>query len=391
MTPEVVPLQDEVDQPKMFIPKLVYFFTNGANACLLPYFSLYYQNLGLSGQVSGILLSIPPLVAMFAAPAWGALADATQRHKAVLLLTMGASALSVLLIPMVDRTLALALVILIYALFTAPITPLVDNSVLELLGAQRQGEYGLQRVWGSIGWGITGLASGWMVGWFGLPVTFYLYAGLLLAGTLVALRLPVSRAAFTLPFGHHLRQLVAERRWLVFLLVAWAAGAGFAMLSNYYFVYLNDLGARNLSMGVALAIGVLGEIPFMFYSGRLLNRLGPRLMLGIGTAILAARALSYFLIQDVWLGVAVQILHGPSYVFLWVGGVAYAARLARPGMGATAQGAFGGAFTGLGFATGALLGGIFFDAVGIHPTYLLAALGLSAAAGLFLWNNRGKK
>lgn len=328
---------------------------------------------------------------MFAAPVWGALADTTQRHKAILQLAMGASALAVLLIPMVDRTLALALVILIYAIFAAPISPLIDNSVLELLGPNRQGEYGLQRMWGSIGWGITGLASGWIVGWFGLPVTFRLYAGLMLAGLLVALRLPVSRATLSMPSGADLRHFLAERRWLVFLVVAWVAGAGFALLSNYYLVYLNDLGASNLSMGVALALGVAGEIPFMFYSGRLLERFGPRPMLGIGIAILAGRALAYFLVQEAWMGVALQILHGPSYVFIWVGGVAYAARLARPGMGATAQGAFSGAFMGLGFATGALLGGIFFDAVGIHPTYLLASVALGAVAGLFLVYNRGKK
>lgn len=371
----------------MFIPKLIYFFYSSALACLLPYFSLYYQSLGMNGQTSGLLLSIPPLMALFAAPAWGALADATRSHKRILILTMGASGLSVLLISRQPAILGLAMIIGLYAFFSSPISPLIDSSILELLGSRRD-RYGLQRVWGTVGWGITSLFSGWLVGQFGLPVIFYLYPVFITLGLLSAIGLPVKRVALEFSFGHSLRQLMADRRWYVFLGVAWAAGAGFAMLSNYYFVYLNDLGVNTTLMGVALALGVLSEIPFMLFSSRLLRRFGPALMLVIGTALLAVRALAYFLVTDGWLAIALHILHGPSYVFLWVGGVAYAGQLARAGMGATAQGAFNGAFTGLGFATGALLGGALFDMIGIHPTYLVASVVMLLSAGLFSWSNR---
>ncbi|GAH04247.1 unnamed protein product, partial [marine sediment metagenome] len=75
----------------MFLPRAIYFFYYGATASLLPFLAIYYESLGLSGYQIGFLAGLMPLIALFSAPFWGGLADATQKHKRLLLLAMSTS------------------------------------------------------------------------------------------------------------------------------------------------------------------------------------------------------------------------------------------------------------------------------------------------------------
>ena len=70
-----------------------YFMYYAAAAALVPFLIVYYQNLGLTGTQIGFLAGIPPLVSLFSAPFWGALADMTQRHKLSLLIAISGAIL----------------------------------------------------------------------------------------------------------------------------------------------------------------------------------------------------------------------------------------------------------------------------------------------------------
>lgn len=375
----------------MRVPRAIYFFYFAGAACLIPYLALYYQSLGLSWGQIGILTGIPSVTAMLAAPAWGAAADATRQHKRVLLLALSLSALSVLVIGMVDRFPTLVVIVAIYAVFTAPILPLVDNSVVEQLGTRR-GDYGRQRVWGSYGWGAAGLASGWIISAAGMGVIFPLYALLLGSGLLFAWRFRVSEASIGIKLGRNLHLLFSNRRWLLFLGMVWAAGAGLAMLNNFYFIFLKEIGTSDGLLGVALALGILSEIPVMLYSNRLLKRFEAVGLLMIAAIIIILRILAYSLAVSPGQALALQLLQGPTFALVWVAGVEFASQIAPKGMGATAQGVFSGIFSGLGFASGSVLGGVLFGAYGVRIMYQCAAGVVLAGLLLFvLFNLLGKK
>jgi PPP family 3-phenylpropionic acid transporter len=374
---------------QMSAPRAVYFFFFAAASTLVPYLTLYYQTLGLSGIQIGILAAIPPIVSLFAAPAWGALADKTRRHRTILLSAMGLSAIVNLSMILMQQFSSLAFIVAMAAFVTAPIIPLVDNSVIEQLGARRN-EYGKQRVWGSYGWGVAGLASGWLVGKMGLPVIFVSYALLLGLGLLMARNFPVSAKGIGLHLGNNVLSLLTQRRWILFLLVVWIAGAGIAMFNNYYFIFLDQIGTSDGMMGVALALGILSEIPFFIYSNRFLKRFGSAGVLLIGTGVITIRNLVCSMVGIPWQGLALQLIQGPTFALVWVAGVEFASQIAPPGMGATAQGIFGGVFTGLGFASGSLLGGILMQELGIRPMYQISALGVFLASLLFILVSRSK-
>ena len=152
----------------MVLPKAFYLLYYGAAASLIPFVPLYYQDNGLSGEKIGLLLAIPPLVMLVGAPLWSGLADATQQHKRVLMLAIVLALVSVIALSMISSFFIFIPVVAAYALFIAPILPLVDNTVLNMLG-ERRDEYGKQRFWGAVGWGIAAPVVGWLgkTAWIG--------------------------------------------------------------------------------------------------------------------------------------------------------------------------------------------------------------------------------
>ena len=147
---------------------------------------------------------------------------------------------------------------------------------------------------------------------------------------------------------------------------------------------MDDIGASNTLMGLALTVATISEIAFFFYSDRLLGRWGVRRLLAVSLLALSVRLVAYSLVSMPWAVLLIQLLHGPTFTLMWVAGVAYAARLAPPGMGATAQGLLSGVAFGLSAAAGALIGGLLYDAVGPFMMYRVAAIGVLVALLIFV-------
>ncbi|GAB4433142.1 MAG: MFS transporter [Anaerolineae bacterium] len=364
-------------------PKLFYFFIFVALAGILPYLTLYYEELGLSGRQIGILVGLPPLVGLFSAPLFGAIADATGRHKQLLVLIVAGMAASVLAWSLVTSFAGLAVVVFVYALFFAPTVPLVDKTVLDLL-SNDSGKYGRVRLWGSVGWGLGAPLAGFIIGKTNLHIGFYLCFVFLLALVWVSVQMPVAPVSLAGNYWRELRVLVGSMRWVVFMLVVFVAGAALSVIHNYLFLYLNQLGASETWMGLSLTLATVSEFAAFYFSAQMLARWGTRGLLTAALLFLAVRLLGYAATSSAAVVIALQLLHGPTFGALWVGGVTHADRLAPVGMGATAQGIFTGVTMGLGAAFGAFVGGLLYQNLGLVAMYQWAGLSVLAALILFI-------
>ena len=270
-----------------------------------------------------------------------------------------------------------------YAFFAAPVMPLVDNSVMELLG-ERSALYGRQRVWGAIGWGVAGALAGMLVDRLGLGFSFYAYLFFMAVGLAVSTRMVVSGGTIGQPFGAGIRTVMGNRPLMIFLVTALIASMGSGIVHNYLFLYLSDLGASETLMGLSLTVATLSEMPVFFFSSWLLRKVGARGLLLLAIAAYVVRLLAYTLMPPVWLVLPINLLHGLTFSALWVAGVSYVNQVTPKGSGATAQGLFSGLTMGLGSATGAVLGGTLYDSLG--PTVVFQAAALWIAVGLvFFW------
>jgi MFS transporter, PPP family, 3-phenylpropionic acid transporter len=359
-----------------------YFLYYAALAALMPYLAIYFASRGLSGVEIGLLTSIVPLVTTLGATFWTEVADATGRHRTVLVAVIGIALVAAFALSLATHVAPLALLTALLAFHLAPAMPLLDHAVLEALG-DRAHAYGRQRVWGALGWAATAPLAGWVTSHYGLSWSFFLFLATMPWVALVAMRIPYAAAAGRQPLGGGLTLVVRDGRWIPFLLAGFAGGVGLALVSYFLPLHLRDLGADYGLIGLAVAIPAASEIPFMFFGGILLTVVGPRRMIIVAVAAMALRLLLTGVITDhAWLAAA-QVLHGPSFGVLWIAGVAYARELAPNGRGAVAQGLFTAVTGGLGGFAGSLLGGVTYDALGGGGTFLVAA-GLTASAALLL-------
>lgn len=367
--------------------RLFYFFYFGGMASLVPFLTVYYELSGLSGRQIGILTGITPLVTLVASPIWGGAADATRRHRLLLVLALSGVMASVLAFPRSSSFLGLLLIVFGYAFFSAPIVPLVDNSVIEFLGSRRR-EYGKQRLWGAIGWGMIAPLVGEASDRLGFNWLFYACFGLMLVTVLWARTIPITRARLEEPFWRSVRQLLANRELVLLLVTVFVGGMGLSVINNYLFPYMKQLGADNGLMGVAQTVATISELPVMFFSVWLLQRWDAPRLLAVGLVAYVVRALALSWVRDPWLVLPIQMLHGPTFGLMWIAGVAYASEIAPAGMGATAQGVFGSVMFGLAAAAGGFFGGILYDTVGLALMFRLVGMSVFVAWLVLLVANR---
>jgi PPP family 3-phenylpropionic acid transporter len=352
----------------ILLTKGYYFIFFAAASALLPFLALYYQQLGLSGRQIGLLTSIPFWITIFSALLWGGLADATQQHKRLLSLAIIGAAGTAVLISWAASFFLLIPIIAVWALFTGPIMPLVDNTALEILGDQSH-QYGKIRLWGALGWGISAPVMGELVERLGLDWIFYGYALLMLMSWLVVGQLPIASSSIGGGFGQGLRTLLRDRRWGLFLLLIFAGSLGEATVHSFWFLYLKALGATSFLMGFSLTVAMLSEMVIFFLSDRLLHRFGPRNLLMLSIAIRVGQLLAYSWITNPYLALTFQLLHGPGFAAMWVAAVAYVNEITPKGLSATGQGLLNSVSFGFALAIGAILGGFLYEQVGAFGMY----------------------
>jgi PPP family 3-phenylpropionic acid transporter len=352
-------------------PKAVYALYYAALACLVPFMTLYYQQKGLSGAQIGVLAGLIPLITLASAPFWGGIADATRRHRAVLLLTIAGLWASVLLLYLVSGFPAMLAAVVLYAVFVGPIAPLVDNAVLGILG-ERRAAYGRVRVWGAVGWGGAALLLGPLLQRLGLGWAFYGFLAFMALCFVTVTRLPMSAGEVgRTAYRAGLDRLLRRRRFLLLLFVALIYGVGLGVLLSYQFLYLEELGASRTLMSLTLTVSTLSEVPFWFLSGPLMARFGVNRLLAFGVAMAIVRFFALALMGAPWLALPISLLHGPSFAVMWAAGVADADAAAPAGLGATAQGLFSAAVNGLGSALGGFIGGPLAEIIGFATLFAL--------------------
>ncbi|KAJ7363593.1 hypothetical protein OS493_009753 [Desmophyllum pertusum] len=209
----------------LLILKLYYFFAFSGQACIRPFYAVFFRHLGMSAQQTGIIFGLQPLGRFLGAPICGALADKYRKHRLVMLVMFIVSTslqFSLVFVrpnedprihlrvrkkmpPVtmvtcgrvmfqenctlfsVDRNcrnhsvfnmlantagngrnnnntfLLLAILVFVSSLFDNANTLADAAAVKYLTDIDRGGDYGKQRMWGAVGWGSIAILSGFAI------------------------------------------------------------------------------------------------------------------------------------------------------------------------------------------------------------------------------------
>ncbi len=341
---------------------------------MMPFLVLFYQGLGFDGGQIGFLAGISPLITLFGAPLWTGIADASRRYRTVMGISLLAGGLVVFAFPWVTAFLPVLLIVLLSSFFLAPVSPLADSATMSMLGDEKD-MYGRLRLGGTLGFAIAAPVAGQLVQSYGLKMAFWGCAILYFLAFLTSLKFVhysgkiVTRQKTSLLNG--LRLMVASPGWLLFLTGALVGGFAMAVSNNYFFSYMKELGAKESTMGLALTIGTVCEVPVMFFGNRLLKFFKAYPLFILALIITGVRLILFSIASSPNQAMVFQLLNGLSFPAMWMAGVSFVDEHAPAGMSATAQGVFGAAVFGVGTALGGFVGGALLDGIGARGLCLV--------------------
>jgi PPP family 3-phenylpropionic acid transporter len=370
---------------------LLYFAYYGSAGAWFPFFSVYLQQIGLSGLQIGTLAGIRPAVIVLSQPLWGVVADLWGRRRTLLLTTLLA-AFGVLGFSWGKDFWFLSSWSVLYALLSNPVGSLIDSLALDYLERENGLFYGRLRLWGAIGWAVAAYAAGRAIASRDMRLIFVFAAVLMLPGWPLALRTSRQTAGIVGALGSNWRglgPLLRNRRLLAFLVLVTLLQVGASPIFTFFSVYMNELGASRQLIGLAFGIQGLSELPVYLIAAAIIRHVGLTRTLVLAFLLMAARSLLYSFIAQPALAVASQLLHGSFSLFL-VASIEYVNRLVPSAWRATGQSLFGAAHMGAGAILGNMLAGFLYDQMGVQGMYRwsgILILAVALAAGLVLRGN----
>ncbi|XP_077369184.1 major facilitator superfamily domain-containing protein 6-like isoform X2 [Festucalex cinctus] len=300
--------------------------------------------------------------------------------------------------------LIILLLIIVGEFFSAPAVTIVDTVTLQYLGKARD-RYGLQRMWGSLGWGLAMLLVGiWIdhthvsVAIDGLgcilpdfrlrnyQIAFIVFGVLMGLAFVVATQFYFEKSAeyrrevpegvaeeagsSRAPSGsdsaaadqefHYsdLLKLLCSVRYSSVLFVAWFMGFGYGFVFSFLYWHLEDLHGTYTLFGVCSVLSHVSELAAYFTSHKFIELVGHIRVLYIGLGCNTARYLYISYLQNAWTVLPMEVLQGVTHASVWAACISFLSAAVPPDLRTSAQGILQGLHLGLGRGCGAMVGGL---------------------------------
>lgn len=293
------------------------------------------NNLGFSGTQVGVIYSLLPLATIIAPFIGGQFADryfSSEKVIAVLQLVGGGL---LIYISTIESYSTMIWFMLIYCLLYAP-TLALTNSIAFINLKDSEKEFGIIRVWGTIGWIVAGFS---LLGWRNLAGSVDILAisgdTLMLAGIF---SLIMGLHSFTLPHTPPKKegtspwaflnaiQMMKDKNFLVFIIISFVVATE---LMFYYvltapFLTSDKIGISQANVSGWMTIAQAAEILVMaILLPIFIKKIGLRNVLVIGVLAWPIRYIIFAIGTPAWLVIASLSLHGFCFVFFFTAAFIY--------------------------------------------------------------------
>lgn len=355
---------------------LFYFATLGA---FIPYWSLYLKASGFNpaqiGELSALLIGTK----IIAPNLWGWLADRSHKGLHIIRWTSFYAAVLYAWFLAAHNYLEFAVLTVFFSFFWNAPLPLYEAITLAHLQADSH-QYSRIRLWGSVGFILAVMGIGRLLD--GQPIARLpiIVSGLLVLMWLAALATPPSRIFNVEHRPISITRIIKKPEVIAFLLVYVLIQIAHAPYYVFYSLYLKDHFYSATTTGLLWSLGVVAEIVLFLFMKSLLMRYSLR---GILLSSLAFSALRWLLIgayvDTFWLLLAAQLLHAASFGGAHIAAIHFVQRFFDRQHQSKGQALYHSLSFGLGGMLGSLLSGHYWEHLGPHVIYTVAALSCGIA------------
>jgi nucleoside transporter len=293
------------------------------------------NTLGFSGAQFSFIYMLLPLATIIAPFIGGQVADRYFASQKVVGFVQLAGGVLLVYISTITQFSTMAWLMSIYCLLYAP-TLALTNSIAFINLKSSEKEFGMIRVWGTIGWIVAAyVLTGWRL--LAKPVGAIGFKGdtLLLAGIF---SLVMGIQSFTLPHTPPRKEgvkpwafleaikMMKEKNFLVFIIIAFivATELMFYYILTAPFLTSEKIGISSTYLPWVMTIAQVAEIFVLaFLLTYLITRIGIRKILVIGILAWPARYIIFAIGRPSWLVIASLALHGFCFVFFFAAAFIY--------------------------------------------------------------------
>uniref|UniRef100_T1JC78 E3 ubiquitin-protein ligase parkin n=1 Tax=Strigamia maritima TaxID=126957 RepID=T1JC78_STRMM len=258
----------------------------------------------------------------------------------------------------------------------------IQTSVIYAILAEKHSQFGKQKIFGSLGYGLSFIIGGVLNQYlvtdaegFQYDYSFYIFGLSMLLASVAICWFTVQPQPRPSRIIHDISLVFTKPRNCFLFVSIFFMGTFRGFLSTYTFWYLSELGASPLILGLAKGCqALIGEIPCLFISGWLIKKLDHYNVFSFVFAIQTVGFCVYALMDNVMLVFLTEILNGIIIGFFLPAATSYCALVAPPGTSTTLQGIFFAVYKGAGRVMGNLCGGFMYSAFGGRTTYLMFAV-----------------
>lgn len=358
---------------------LFYFIYFASLGALVPFWSLYLDDLQFSALEIGQLISTLAVSKIVAPYLWGWVADRSGFHIRIVQVTSLLSVLCFLPLVWFDSYWTMLCLMLLFSFFWNASLPQFEVVTLGHLGKDLH-RYSQIRLWGSLGFIATVILLGALfqlisIRW--LPELLVIVFGLI---WLSSLQVPEYRQQEQ--SGGSIWQVIRKPQVIALLLSCFFIQASHGPYYTFFTLHMESLEYSRFSIGLLWSLGVLAEVILFLFMHRLLKFREASYWLFVALLLTALRwVLMAFLAHNIWVVLFIQSLHAASF------GMYHAAAIHLihdffPRHRGRGQALYASVSFGAGGAVGSLYAGFLWDIVPPSTTYLIA--GLFAFIGMLI-------
>lgn len=359
-----------------------YFLYFAAVGALLPYWTLYLNELGYSEYQIGLFMGLTTLIKIVAPNIWGWIADRSGRPIRIVRVGALVTACAMCGLFFGSQFVWLALVMTTAHFFSAAMLPQIEAFSMRELKSQRD-RYGRIRLWGSVGFIIAVVAAGALVDIKGVGVIITVVVAIHFGVFLLSLAFRDQGLSAEAP-GH---RSLSSTRWrpnvytVLFIVAGLLMQASHGPFYTFFTIELASLGYSKTVIGMLWAFGVVCEVGIFLVMDRVFARFDVVSVLvasfvtaAVRWALLAAFGDSFAVL------VMVQALHAVTFgawhsasmkfIFHHFPGTAHH----------RGQALYGSLSFGLGTAVGSYFAGVAWSSSGAAASWQLASVAAALAA-----------
>ncbi|MBO1515235.1 MFS transporter [Metabacillus bambusae] len=356
----------------LFPLRLFMFFISAISSMVISFFPIYFQDKGLTSSQIGWFLAIGPFVGLIAQPIWGYTSDKYKTVKKVLFVCLLGLVASVIWLFQIDSFHWVLIVGSVFFFFFSPIIPLADN-LGKRLSQLHTVTFGSIRMWGSIGFALISLFSGFLLSKFGIgflviPITVFA-----IITCLLALLLSDAKAGNKKVNYKNIGLLFKDPTLLAFFFLISLIMLTHRTSDSFISLYLFDLGGNEMFVGWIWFIGVSSEALLFFLSSKWFRSSSPIIYMIIAGFLYSVRWILTAFVEDPTMLLSIQILHGICFAIAFLGALEYLYKAIPEELQATGHMVFVGISFGITGIIGSSIGGIVFENYGGTTLYLLLA------------------